>query len=189
MRGLDVSMTGIDLKAEVMANCNALSAKYGYDGLNFAACDISDFAPERKVDMVMSLHACDTATDLVLYNAIRWNAEYIFSAPCCQHELNLQLNKDSVPPLSEYGIIRERYAALLTDAVRARLLTAYGYKTQLMEFVELTHTPKNLLLRAERAPLSSDVRAAAYTEAHEALAAINATQTLCRLTDENLPRP
>lgn len=186
VRGLNVSMTGIDLKADVMASCNALSSKYGYTGLKFAACDIGEFAPDKKVDMVLSLHACDTATDLVLYNAIRWNAEYIFSAPCCQHEINMQLTKNSVPLLSEYGIVKERYAALLTDTVRAKLLTAYGYKTQLMEFVELTHTPKNLLLRAQRAPLKKDVRLAAYNEAHEALAAINVTQALCRLTDENL---
>ncbi len=119
VRGLNVSMTGIDLKAEVMASCNELSAKYGYDGLSFVACDISEFAPDKKVDMVVSLHACDTATDLVLYNAIRWKAKYIFSAPCCQHELNMQLTKNSVPLLSEYGIIKERYAALLTDTVRA----------------------------------------------------------------------
>lgn len=189
VRGINVKLTGIDLKADVIAHCNALSEKYGYSDLRFVACDIKDFDPSGGVDMVVSLHACDTATDLVLFNAIRWGARFIFSAPCCQHELNLQLNKNSVPLLSEYGIIKERYCTLLTDSLRAKLLTAYGYRTQLLEFVELTHTPKNLLIRAEKVALPRETRLEAYEAAHLSLSSLSVTQTLCRLTDESFPRP
>ena len=148
IRHMTAHITGLDLKEQVIKNCNKLAEKCGYTDLKFEIGDINGYRTDRKVDMVVTLHACDTATDYALYNAICWNTTYILSVPCCQHEVNAQLKNDRMQPIFKYGIVKERMAALMTDALRANLLEQAGYETQILEFIELEHTPKNLLIRA-----------------------------------------
>jgi Methyltransferase domain len=148
-RGLDVEVVGLDLKEDVIERCSALAVRLGYERLRFEVGDIALFEGE-PADVVVSLHACDTATDDALARAVEWGAEVILAVPCCQHELNGQLRDDGLAPLLGHGILRERFAALATDAARAQLLEAVGYRTQVVEFVDLEHTAKNVLIRAVR---------------------------------------
>ena len=148
LMGYSVKMIGLDLKADVIRRCNELRDKYGYEKLEFIHGDIADFEGADEVDMVVTLHACDTATDYALYKAIRWNARVILSVPCCQHELNGQIKNDVLAPVLHYGLLKERMAALMTDGLRGQLLEVMGYKTQLLEFIDMEHTPKNILIRA-----------------------------------------
>ena len=150
IRKIKVRMVGLDLKEEVIRKCNEIAASYGYDGLHFEVGDIAGYHPEFPVDLVISLHACDTATDLALAHAIEWGTERIYSVPCCQHELNAQMKSTSAGSLSEYGLLKERFAALLTDSIRADLLRASGYTVDVLEFVDMAHSPKNILLRARK---------------------------------------
>lgn len=143
----DVSITGLDLKEDVIQKCNALAKNYGYEKLHFYHGDIADFQGSNDIDMVVTLHACDTATDYALKKAIDWNAKVIFSVPCCQHEVNKQIENELLSPILKYGILKERLSAILTDGIRANLLEEAGYETQILEFIDMEHTPKNLLIR------------------------------------------
>ena len=148
LKGYNIRIIGLDLKADVIEHCNELRTRYGYDKLDFYVGDIATYKDVDKVDMVVTLHACDTATDYALAKAVKWCAEVILSVPCCQHEANRTIKSDILSPVMEYGILKERMAAIVTDAARAKLLTANGYDTQILEFIDMEHTPKNLLIRA-----------------------------------------
>lgn len=147
-KGYPIRIIGLDLKQTVIDDCNRLSDKYGYDKLSFYHGDVASYEGVNHVDMVVTLHACDTATDYALYKAVRWGASVILSVPCCQHELNKQLENDLMKPLFQYGLIKERMAALYTDGLRGEILENQGYRTQILEFIDMEHTPKNLLIRA-----------------------------------------
>ena len=148
IRGQKVEMTGLDLKEDVIRQCAGIAEKYGYEHLKFLHGDIADFSSDDPMDMVISLHACDTATDFALYHAISWKSRLILSVPCCQHEVCHQLSNDAIPGLTDYGIIKERMAALVTDGLRADILKAAGYQVQVLEFIDMEHSPKNILIRA-----------------------------------------
>lgn len=150
LKGYPIRIIGLDLKQDVINRCNRLAGQYGYDRLRFYHGDIATYEGVDQVDMVVTLHACDTATDYALAKAVRWNAKVILSVPCCQHELNRQMGNDLMKPVFQYGLIKERMAALYTDAVRAELLENQGYRTQILEFIDMEHTPKNILIRAVR---------------------------------------
>ncbi len=148
LQNMDIKIIGLDLKEDVIDTCNKLRDKYGYHELNFLRGDIGDYNGMDKVDMVVTLHACDTATDYALQKAVAWNASVILSVPCCQHEINKQIFCAELAPVLKYGLIRERISALITDAYRANILEEYGYDTQILEFIDMEHTPKNILIRA-----------------------------------------
>lgn len=156
LKGLDVRMIGLDLKTEVIQNCNELSKKYGYQNLKFLEGNIADYTGVDAVDMVVTLHACDTATDFALDKAIGWNAKVILSVPCCQHELNGQIESEVLSPILGYGLIKERIASLVTDGLRAEYLKSQGYDTQILEFIDMEHTPKNILIRGVKTGKKAD---------------------------------
>ena len=181
IKNINVKMIGLDLKEDVIMKCNDIARRYGYDNLHFELGDINGFKYNNKVDMVITLHACDTATDYALYNAIKWNANMIFSVPCCQHEFNSQMKSDEFSILTKYGIIQERIAALMTDSVRANLLEAVGYKTQLLEFIDIAHSPKNILIRASKGKLSKEKKEASLIEVNNLIKEFNFNPTLFQL--------
>jgi SAM-dependent methyltransferase len=177
--GFDVTITGVDLKDDVIAGCNETAKKYGYDSLRFQAGGIEAFVPQGPLDLVMSLHACDTATDQALYQGLKHGARGILAAPCCHHELNGQMEGGDLPILVRHGVVRERMAALFTDLIRANLLEAAGYKTRIMEFVDLEHTPKNLLIRGLKT--GGPPREAALQEARSLMEKFHLDPALYRL--------
>ena len=177
LKGYPVRITGLDLKEDVIRHCNELAVKYGYDKLEFLCGDIAYYDGCSQVDMVVTLHACDTATDYALAKAVGWGAKVILSVPCCQHELNKQMKNDLLPPVLHYGILKERMAALMTDGLRAQILEANGYRTQILEFIDMAHTPKNLLIRAVYNGHCADNKA----QIDELLAAFDVNPTLYRL--------
>ncbi len=174
-------IVGLDLKKDVIEHCNRVADKYGYTGLKFLWGDVKDYKAEQAPDMVITLHACDTATDYALYHAMEWGARYILSVPCCQHELNFAVKSRALPPVTGYGILKERFCALATDAVRARLLESRGYEVQVLEFIDLSHSPKNLLIRAKKANISEKKRENARKEAEVLLGQLEGGNTLLKL--------
>lgn len=186
IKHLKAQVIGLDLKKDVIAKCNETAKKYGYDGLRFELGDINGYQTPFEVDMVVTLHACDVATDFALYNAINWKAGMIFSVPCCQHELNKQMKTEDFALLTRYGIIKERFAALTTDAIRANLLEYCGYRTQMLEFIDFEQTPKNLLIRAVRKPVvPSSVRKKYLAEVHQVMEEFQVDPMLYRLLKED----
>lgn len=147
-QGLDIRVTGLDLKKEVIEECAQIATDLQYDSLEFLVGDINDYNDESSVDMVVTLHACDVATDMALSRAVKWGAKVILSVPCCQHELNNQINSSPLDIMLQHGLIKERFSALATDSIRAEILSLVGYDAQLMEFIDMSHTPKNILIRA-----------------------------------------
>lgn len=185
LRGYDIRIIGLDLKKDVIDHCGKLAEKYGYDKLTFLVGDIADYDGVDRVDMVVTLHACDTATDYALAKAVGWGAEVILSVPCCQHELNAQFAArdgcaEVLAPVMDYGLLRERFAALATDGLRAKYLEREGDETQVLEFIDMEHTPKNILLRAVKTG-RKDGRAA--EEIRKCIEFLGAAPTLGRLLD------
>lgn len=180
LKSYDIRIIGLDLKTDVIRKCNELAKKYQYDKLMFLEGNIADYTGAEEVDMVVTLHACDTATDFALAKAIGWNAKVILSVPCCQHELNRKMKNDVLSPIMNYGLLKERMAALVTDGLRAEYLKREGYDVQVLEFIDMEHTPKNILLRAvktgRRADNEESIRACETF--------LHVTPTLGRLLDE-----
>lgn len=185
IKKINVKMIGLDLKEDVIKKCNEIAKKYKFDNLHFELGDINGFKYNNKVDMVITLHACDTATDYALYNAIKWNAKMIFSVPCCQHEFNHQMKAESLDILNKYGIIQERVAALMTDSVRGNLLECVGYKAQLLEFIDISHSPKNILIRASKYNLSKDKKEKSLQQVQALMKEFNFNPTLYNLLKED----
>jgi len=169
LRGREVEIVGLDLKEDVIEACSALASRFGAEGLRFQHGEIGSFETHEKVDLVVSLHACDTATDAALAQAVRWQADVILAVPCCQKEAYRQIRSGMLAPLLQHGLAKERFAALVTDTLRAQMLELQGYRTQLVEFVPLEHTAKNVLIRAVKgAPAGVEVRRA-YEELRDSL--------------------
>lgn len=184
IKRMPVNVTGLDLKADVIKKCNIAAEKYGYENLHFEVGDINGYRTNEKIDMVITLHACDTATDFALYNAISWNAGIIISVPCCQHELCGQMRDSELSIIERYGIIKERAAALMTDAVRGNMLEYCGYKTQLLEFIDFEHTPKNILIRAVKSNITQKHRRLMLDETDKLCKSFNFRPTLVELLEK-----
>ncbi|WP_407425332.1 class I SAM-dependent methyltransferase [Treponema sp.] len=187
IKKIPAQIFGLDLKKDVIAYCNSLAQKLNLQNLSFAVGDIASFGENKHPDVIVTLHACDTATDYALDYAIKQKAKAILSVPCCQHEINSQLSAKSVPetspfvPLLKYGLIKERFSALVTDAVRAELLESRGYKVQILEFIEESATPKNLLIRAVRTnKAETDCKSPLLSE-------LQVNQTLTSICSKTLP--
>ncbi|MCM1089931.1 MAG: SAM-dependent methyltransferase [Butyrivibrio sp.] len=181
LQGRDIMVTGLDLKQEVIEHCNRLAQSLDYRGLSFERGDISTYDGAEQADMVVSLHACDKATDYALEKAVRWGARVIMAVPCCQHELNGQMRCETLQPILKYGLIKERMAALVTDALRANLLEQQGYDTQILEFIDMEHTPKNLMIRAVKKNETGMKRRAERSDIQEVTDLLNVSPTLEQL--------
>lgn len=188
LKHYDVRIIGLDLKADVIAHCQQLAEDYGYEKLTFLTGDIADYDGVDHVDMVVTLHACDTATDYALAKAVGWDAKVILSVPCCQHELNRQIRNEVLEPVLRYGLLKERMAALITDGLRAQYLEREGYEAQILEFIDMEHTPKNILIRAVKRNQKADQKESVRRQQIEASirkceAELRVSPTLGRLLD------
>ena len=181
LKGYNIRIIGLDLKKDVIEYCNQLRTRYGYDKLDFYEGDIASYKGVESVDMVVTLHACDTATDYALAKAVKWGAKVILSVPCCQHEANRTIADETLSPVMDYGILKERFAAIATDGARAKLLESKGYQTQILEFIDMEHTPKNLLIRAVK---TGKPDAKAYKEVQNMSRALNIDLTLKKLLED-----
>lgn len=186
MKNYQINVVGLDLKKDVIAHCNQLSMKYGYDKLHFLEGDIASYTGNNSVDMVVTLHACDTATDHALHKAVTWGAKVILSVPCCQHELNKQIQNITLKPILKYGIVKERMAALITDALRAELLESVGYRVQLLEFIDMEHTPKNILIRAIKKNSTDLKKEVMGAELKECMDFLGVSPCLSKLLQEDI---
>lgn len=148
IKGLNINIVGLDLKEDVINFCNQVAEDLDYKNLNFKHGDIVNYEGTKDIDMVVTLHACDIATDAALVKAVSWDAKLIYSVPCCQHEFYDKLENQTLKPMLKHGIIRENLASLVTDSLRGNVLEILGYNVQLVEFIDMEHTPKNILIRA-----------------------------------------
>lgn len=156
--GKRVRMYGVDLKRDVIEYCSSVASSLGFNGLTFECGDVSRFSPPSEPDLVISLHACDVATDYVLAGAVRSGAKVILSTPCCQHELNGQISCDALSVITEHSLLKQKLAAAATDAMRAKMLEIYGYRVNICELIDPEETPKNLLIRAVKSERGSAVK-------------------------------
>ena len=181
MKGFDIRVIGLDLKEDVIAYCNELKEKYGYEKMTFTTGDVASYTGVNAVDMVVTLHACDTATDYALEKAVKWGASVILSVPCCQHELNYQMKNQELEAVFKYGLLKERIAALVTDGLRAEMLEQCGYDTQVLEFIDMEHTPKNILIRGVK---RSKERQVSFEKFDNCCKALGVTPTIGSLLKE-----
>ncbi|MDP6042564.1 MAG: SAM-dependent methyltransferase [Candidatus Latescibacteria bacterium] len=150
IQNIPARFIGIDRNASLISKCRDLAQKLGWSNLTFHIANIAEFTPQTSPDIVFSLHACDTATDDAIARAVQWNSPVILAAPCCQHELRSQLDASVFAPVMAHGILKGRTADILTDTCRAQILRILGYRTDVTEFIDSKHTPKNLLIRAKK---------------------------------------
>jgi len=184
IKKVPVHITGIDLKPDLIARCAELANKYGYTDMHFACADIQEYTPETAPDMVISLHGCNTATDYAIYNGLKWGAKFMFVAPCCQHEINSQMKRDTLGELYaplKYGILKDRFAALLTDGLRANILETFDYKTDMVEFVGFNHSPKNILIRARKSAHDAQYKQSLREQTAKLITEFNINPTLYKL--------
>jgi len=182
VKKIHVNMIGLDLKSDVIKKCNQIRDRYNYTNLNFLEGNVEQFKSSDNIDMIITLHACDTATDYALFHAINLNCKYILSVPCCQHEINNQLNKDTFKLINKYGLVKDRFSAILTDSIRCNLLEYKGYAVKMLEFVDFEQTPKNILIRAIK---TNRVNQEALSLVEETIKNYNIKQTLFELIKNN----
>lgn len=182
IKKIKANIVGLDLKKDVIEECNKIKDKYGYTNLNFLCGDVATYKPEKSVDMIITLHACDTATDYALYHAIRLKTKYILTVPCCQKEINKNLDSSNFHMLNKYGLIKERFSSLLTDCIRANILEYYGYKVNIAEFIDFNHSPKNVLIKAI---YTGNKKEESIAEVEDILTKYNIKQTLYELCKKN----
>ncbi len=182
IKNKNINIIGLDLKKDVIENCSALASKLNYKNINFYNVDVKDFEFTENIDLCITLHACNTATDYALYNSIIWNAKVILSVPCCQHELLTQVKNDDLQPMLKHGILKERFSAMLTDTIRSLTLEKYGYKSNIIEFIDVEHTPKNIMIKAiKKKNVNNDFVNQKENEIQDLLNTFNVSPTLLKL--------